>query len=600
MFRIDEDGKFRYNRTGDPAAPASAQQQKTFTASINQALRERKQAGGSGTVDPNKEKVAVVEPGDAPERIARDSGITLDELQSANKGIFDANDLLQPNEVIFIPQRDPVLTAESPKDAKGVPSDEADFKSDLRVRGSELQDGTLTPQQVDAGRLDIQKDAKAYLDALPASERQAAAQRLLGGDQDWPAGNPARTAVLNAGADSFADTVHQRGDDKGEIAKISADVKTFLEALPQADRTAALQYIYDDDWQDAGSGKTAIEQAAKDMGIPLRESGHTGSEPEAAARAIVDTAGKAGSPADMKKSFNELSQAAPADVQLALKRNPEAVQLLRDAENREKVDKWLDGRELEYTDGVNTVIGALKGEDGTLGKLDESSRKYLLDKVLGKLDTDERNSDIGLLAETVSNSDDPALRSLVGERMASRAADITQSKPAGQLSPEDRFRARLFADQAVRAASPAAPGQDGKFDMTSLRTMLETLGPEKAAALVQSLGFKMEYDTSMDGSRRSTALQGLLMAANSGEHTPTTSAVVQNVFALSDTYSPTLRPSIEDGPGEMAKALAREWFPDDAKARDAEASRLQSILDTRQGRELLFPGTGDDSTLSLG
>ncbi|EJM99255.1 DUF4781 domain-containing protein [Phyllobacterium sp. YR531] len=612
MFRIDDSGKFRYNKTGDATVPANSKQEKVFTSSITQALQDRKSAGGSGKVDPLNEKVAVVEAGDAPERIARDNGISLNELQNANKGIFGPNDVLNPNDIIFIPQRDPVLTANSPKNADGVPADEQAFANDIHASGKELQDDkTLSPEQVNAGRLEIQKDVKTYLDNLPPADRQAAAKRLLGDGKTWKDATPASTAIKNAATDSFGDDIYTKGnkveyadaptyDHKGETGKITTDVKAYLEGVPQAERTARLQYLYDRDWQDAGPAKIAIEQAAKDMNIPLRESGHTGSEAEGTARGIIDKARAAGGPAEVKKTYTELSQSQPPEVQLALKRNPEAVQLMRDAENQQKVDKWLDGKDLESVDGVDTVMKALKGEEGDLGKLDDSTKRYLLDKVLAKMGSDDGLQNIGYLAEAAGRSNDSGLRSLVSERMAARAADLAVPESGKQPTPEDKFRARFFANSAVRAGTPYEHGDDGKYDMSSLRTAMEALGPEKAAAFVQSVGFTTEADSGQTTMDRTSSLQAILMAANSGDHTSTTSAVVQNVFALSDNYSPTLQSEAEGGPGPMAQALAREWFPDDAKSRDSEASRLQSILDTDQGKELLFPGTGDDVSLSLG
>lgn len=612
MFRIDENGRFRYNKTGNATTPVSTRQEQVFTSSINQALLDRKRAGGSDKINPLNEKIAVVEAGDAPDRIARDNGISLSELQNANKGIFGPNDMLNPNEVIFVPQRDPIVTANSPKNADGVPSDEKAFANDLHASGKEIQgDKTLSPEQVNAGRLEIQKDVKTYLDNLPPSERQAAAKRLLGDGKTWQDAAPASTAIKNAAMDSFGDEIYTKGnrveyadapnyDYKGETGKITTDVKSYLEGIPQAERAARLQYLYDRDWRDAGPAQMAIEHAAKDMGIPLRESGHTGPEAEGSARAIIDKARAAGNPVDVKKTYEDLSQSQPVEVQLALKRNPEAVKLVRDAENQQKVDKWLDGKELKYSDGVDTVMKALKGEDGDLGKLDESTKKYLLDKALAKMGTDDGLQSISYLAEASGRSDDAVLRSIVSERMAARAADLAAPESGGQPDPEDKFRARFFANSAVRASTPDAVGDDGKYDMSSLRSAMEGLGPEKAAAFVQSIGFRTEADSGQTTMDRTSSLQAILMAANSGDHTSTTSAVVQNVFALSDDYSPTLHSQPEGGPGSMAQALAREWFPDDAKSRDAEASRLQSILDTDQGKELLFPGTSDDVSLSLG
>src|SRR5690606_36416594 len=141
----------------------------------------------------------------------------------------------------------------------------------------------------------------------------------------------------------------------------------------------------------------------------------------------------AGSLADVKITYTDLSQGQPPEVQLALKRNPEAVKLVRDAENQQKVDNWLKDKDLNSRDGVDTVMKGLKGEDGDLGQLDESAKKYLLDKVLSRYEKDDASWNIDYLAEASGRSGDPALRSLVSERMAARVADL--AAPASGKEP---------------------------------------------------------------------------------------------------------------------------------------------------------------------
>ncbi|QFI69798.1 hypothetical protein [Sinorhizobium alkalisoli] len=76
-FRIDVDGKNRYSASGGRATAPSEEQQRFFIEQINQAVRQRAEAGGSKTIDPLTEKAIVVEKGDNLWEIAKENHVCL-------------------------------------------------------------------------------------------------------------------------------------------------------------------------------------------------------------------------------------------------------------------------------------------------------------------------------------------------------------------------------------------------------------------------------------------------------------------------------------------------------------------------------------------
>ena len=84
-YRIDIDGKRRYDAGGDRAIAVSEEQRRFFVEQVNQAVRERAAAGGPKTIDPATEKAIVVEKGDSLWEIARESHVSFNDLVATNR-----------------------------------------------------------------------------------------------------------------------------------------------------------------------------------------------------------------------------------------------------------------------------------------------------------------------------------------------------------------------------------------------------------------------------------------------------------------------------------------------------------------------------------
>ncbi|APG93790.1 LysM peptidoglycan-binding domain-containing protein [Sinorhizobium americanum] len=347
-YRIDIDGKRRYDAGGDRATAVSEEQRRFFVEQINQAVRERAAAGGPKTIDPATEKAIVVEKGDSLWEIARENHVSFNDLVATNRIKSTAGTApIDPNDVVIVPLASPELVAQGPVDGKGIPEGEAAFISDLYGRGNKLAYAD-DPSKIDytAEGRDMRRDVGAYLDTLPKAERQAAALRLV--NSDWldagPAGNAVKAAIEERGLKTNAEAViageiYDRGnriqysDDPkidhpaatGEIAK---DVRSFVETLPEKERSETLQRLYDRDWTDAAPARMAIEDVAKALNVGLRPSTHAGADVEDTARDIIDTANAAGGP---DKAFEELSSAfgsATPEVQHVLLRSEDAKALI--------------------------------------------------------------------------------------------------------------------------------------------------------------------------------------------------------------------------------------------------------------------------------
>ncbi|MEJ1117804.1 LysM domain-containing protein [Phyllobacterium sp. CCNWLW109] len=352
-FRIDVDGKNRFDANGNKIPLTSTQQQQLFVEQIRQAVRERAQAGGPSSFDPDKEKLIVVQPGDSLWEIAKDNNVRFGDVVEANKGLHDNQvDLVNPNDIIIIPHIAPDLAADTVKDSKGVPAGEAAFKNELYERGNNLQYAD-DPSKTDfpGETKGIQQDVGAYLDGLPAAERQAAVSRLIGNKSDWQDASPALSAIEAAATErqliadpqeAFAKEIYATGnklqysdnpntDYKAGTANIAADVKDYLQDIPEGERTKSLQALYDHDWTDAGPSQVALENTAKELGITLRPSTHNGPEIESQARRIIDDAKAAGKPDEAFNALNAAYGKAPAEVQAAIDGNADAKGLISNA-----------------------------------------------------------------------------------------------------------------------------------------------------------------------------------------------------------------------------------------------------------------------------
>lgn len=151
-FRINDTAKARSVDNSGRTEGVSQDEQQKFQAELNEALQKRAQAGGSRSVDQVDERLAVVEKGD---NLAK------------------------------------------PRNGANVPQGEEAFTTNLYEQGNQLEYAD-NPAATDyaAETAGIADDVQGYLQALPANERQGAAQRLF--DQDWRDAGPAQQAIQQA------------------------------------------------------------------------------------------------------------------------------------------------------------------------------------------------------------------------------------------------------------------------------------------------------------------------------------------------------------------------------------------------------------------
>lgn len=350
-YRIDLGAKFRYDPAHNSTFPLSEQQQKAFLAQIDQAVRERASAGGPKQLDPISEKVVVVQPGDSLWKVAQENNVKFADILAANKSKLNGNsNLIRPNEVVIVPESSPELVVKSQPDGNGIPSGEKAFLDDLYGRGNKLStvDG-ISQADYAAESQAIQQDAGAYLDSLPASQRQQAALRMAayGWDEGGPAGQSVKTAITQRGLETnpeeaFAKHLYAEGnlgadssdpnyDFKAEQVRLAGETKQYLMALPEAERGAALQRLFDRSWMDGGPAQGAIEGAARDMGIKLRLSGHNGHQVEGQARKIIDDANATGKPDEAFRSLNTAYAKASPEVRHAIDQSQDARGLISKA-----------------------------------------------------------------------------------------------------------------------------------------------------------------------------------------------------------------------------------------------------------------------------
>ncbi len=350
-YRIDLDGKSRHDASGRTTA-VSDEQRRFFVEQINQAVRERAAAGGPKAIDPMMEKAFVVEKGDSLWEIASENHVSLEDLAASNRIRLTAGGTVQPNDVVIVPLASPELVANGPVDGKGVPRGEAAFVDDLYDRGNKLAYAD-DPSGIDyaAEGRDMQRDVGTYLDNLPAAERQAAALRLM--NTDWldagPAGSAVEAAILERGLKTdgeavLADEIYDRGnriqysddpkiDYRAATAGISTDVRAYVETLPEEQRSAVLQRLYDRDWTDAAPARTAIADTAKALNIDLRPSTHAGADVEGKARTIIDGANASRSPEEAFRKLSSAFASAAPEVQHVLLRSADAQALIDKAAN---------------------------------------------------------------------------------------------------------------------------------------------------------------------------------------------------------------------------------------------------------------------------
>lgn len=341
-YRIDVNARNRFNETGEASTPIPDTQGEAFRRDIALVTREREGRERDGGKDQAEigDRIFVVETGDTLENIARENHADPADAMEINADPENHNgDLLHPGDIIILPAPEPEIVAETALDADGKPVGEDAFISSLQERGNRVEyadpsEGLDTDAEIDA----MKQDVADYLTALPPEARQDAALRLA--QTDWvdagPAGIAVEKAVTEAGLESdpveaFAGELYDRGnaleyadpsvqiDQSREISALAGEIGTFLETLPEKDRTDALQNLFDRDWTDAGPAQMAIEQAAAATGITLKSSGHNGPELEAQVRSAVDRAKTSSEDGELQfRAFAETYADASPELRKAL------------------------------------------------------------------------------------------------------------------------------------------------------------------------------------------------------------------------------------------------------------------------------------------
>lgn len=242
------------------------------------------------------------------------------------------------------------------------------------------------------------------------------------------------------------------------------------------------------------------------------------------------------------------------------------------------------------TDSSEKVRDAMTGRSD-LGAMSRDEQSFLADRMIDRWDAGRGDGPSGPSRLVEALKDAPDARAVVGERLASRAADITKATPADPEKPdanwEQRARATNYARSAVDAAGPA----DDPASAGRLRGTVEQLGPERAGDFARSLTATSPFG---GASFEQGRLARTLTALDGGQPSEARSAFVQNAFAAAKADDYAASPDLQRA---MGQAIAREWHPDDAAAAGRDADRLAGILGTDQGRSLLGDAGKDGPAL---
>jgi spore germination cell wall hydrolase CwlJ-like protein len=124
--------------------------------------------------------------------------VSVDQLIEHNPHLRGAaGNHIVTDDVVFLPNTSPSIAANTPRNGGGIPQGEEAFATNLYEQGNDLEYAD-NPAATDyaAETAGITDDVQGYLEALPANERQDAAQRLY--DQDWRDAGPAQQAIEQA------------------------------------------------------------------------------------------------------------------------------------------------------------------------------------------------------------------------------------------------------------------------------------------------------------------------------------------------------------------------------------------------------------------
>ena len=424
-FRIDADATHRYNENGRITSLSRAQQQ-AFSQAISEALQAREQAGGSGEINEFDERLVVVEKNDSLWTIADQFDVSHQELIELNESLLNSNpNLVEPGDVLFLPNTSPEEAANTPLNQLGVPEGEQGFVQNLYERGNALE----------------------YAD--------------------------------DPGAIDF----------DAEVGEIATDINAYLEALPPESRQAALQRLYDHDWVDAGPTQMAIEQAAESSGIQLADSGHTGVESEAAARNILAEAQTETDPSEALRVFEEAYANASPGVQMALDRTDGAREVANNAASElvSEIETDDPGEALQALEGAyanaSERLGDALDRSPAAQEIIDNAADWATDPLINS-DLDREQPGAPTLEsmqrlETLTADLDPEIAAKVVEAMMPRLEEAQQhyldnGYGGVQIGPEGTSSLITVLDRIASTTSGQEAATQfaemGLFDMNSVRS----------------------------------------------------------------------------------------------------------------------------------
>lgn len=222
-------------------------------------------------------------------------------------------------------------------------------------------------------------------------------------------------------------------------------------------------------------------------------------------------------------------------------------------------------------------------------QLTPADQRHLIDKALDGWGPEGADNARELVRRVEG---DPALKAMVGERLAARAARLME-RPKGDGTTRDG----TTRDPHIQAKSTAIVAIDALGgDRAAMAKALKGLSREEGARFAQSLNQQGGGDLGIVREAHRKVLQAL----NDAPPSATTSAIVQNVYAQ---VSPAELASSPQLRRELASAIAREWHPEpgsaSAQVRNADAARLETLMGTREGQALLTGGTEERNVTAL-
>lgn len=288
------------------------------------------------------------------------------------------------------------------------------------------------------------------------------------------------------------------------------------------------------------------EQASKNL-----------AQPSPSTTSAVTTNGDGKTPVDPAQRQSELQSTVPGKDEVL-------------PERKQAIETFLAGG--------GKPIDALRNQS-PLGAMSDAERTLVIDQTIDRLaPADGKTLDKGALdALAFHASKDPQLAAKVSERMVNRALELRECG----VSP-------------ITVETLASTGLIANPSPTAARAVLEKLGPERSAALFDSLNlgknaFTASLPTVPEGAKvdyRTAAANLLIRGAALGAPTPASAALLDRaVVSLPPAAFETQWGGKQLGEN-LGQALARHWYTDPA-AQQQHAERLSGILGSEAGRELI-------------